>query len=68
MLSHFHSLVNNQNYVCQEYDCEDLLVNKNPTPVKYGNMFLLDIPDGNNIDVVAYPQPRESYISKSRNI
>jgi len=54
MLSHFHSLINNQNYVCQEYDCNDLLVNKDPTPVKYGNMFLFDIPDGNYIDVVAY--------------
>jgi len=53
-LSHYHSLINNQNYICREFDSYGNLVNADPTPVKHKNSFLFDIPDGNYIEVVAY--------------
>jgi len=52
--SHYHSLSNNQNYVCREYDRYHTLVNDDPRPVKYRSMFLFDIPDGNYIEIEAY--------------
>jgi len=52
--THYHSLSNNQNYRCHEYNRFHKLVNDDPSPVKYKNMFLFDIPDGNYIEVVAY--------------
>jgi len=52
--SHYHSLSNNQNYICREYDRFGKLVDDDPSPVKYENMFLFDIPYGNYIEVVAY--------------
>jgi len=52
--SKYHSLLNNQNYICTEYDRRGRLVNNDPSPVKYENMFLFDIPDENYIKIVAY--------------
>ena len=52
--SHYHSLSNNQNYICREYDRFGKLVNDDPSPVKYSSMFLFDILDGNYIEVSAY--------------
>jgi len=52
--THYHSLSNNQNYKCREYDRFDKIVNDDPSPVKYKNMFLFDIPYGSYIEVVAY--------------
>ena len=52
--SHYHSLSNNQNYICREYDRYGKLVNNDPSPVKINNMFIFDISDGNCIEVLAY--------------
>jgi len=39
----YYRLSNNQIYDCSEYDRYDRLVNSDPSPVKYENMFLFDI-------------------------
>ena len=48
-----YSLMNNQIYDCKEYKRFGNIVNSNPSPVKYQNMFLFDIPDGNFIEILS---------------
>ena len=55
MQFNFHSLANNQDYSCIEYNNNDILVNENPSAVKNENMFLFDLGDNNNyIQIVGY--------------